>query len=104
MLFKIAKYGLIVLWTVGKNQQKRVTLDMVNKAPLQLDYGQGNSDRSVQNKYFAGRNVYNVYVNHSNVYGASQSAWGQWLKDSNMCKPVVAGRTFVHVVKQNAYT
>ena len=56
--------------------------------------------------YFV-RHVYNSSIDILDVnkaYKAPFSLWKQWLLDSNTCKPMVPGRTFADVVKQNAYS
>ena len=59
------------------------------------------------NKIFQGRFVYNTVMNVSDVQTANRALhliWKQWLTGSNMCKPLVPGRTFADVDKQNAYS
>ena len=53
------------------------------------------------------RHVYNSTIDVLEVKKAFKAPfplWKQWLLDSNTCKPVVPGRTFADVVKQNAYS
>ena len=51
--------------------------------------------------------MYSTVSNVSSVqkaYKASPSLWKQWFTESNTCRPVIPGRTFADVVKQNAYS
>ena len=78
---------------------------MVNEVTLQPGRARDSVNRNVDK--FSSRCVYNTVIDVSDVHKgnkAPHSVWKQWLSESNTCKPVVTGRTFADVVKQNPYS
>ena len=80
---------------------------MVKEVISQPGYARETVAGTKNKKIRPGRHVYNSNIDVLDVkkaYKASFALWKQWLLDSNSCKPVVPGRTFADVVKQNAYS
>ena len=80
---------------------------MVKKVTSQPGCAQEVSGKVENKKTYSSRHVYNSRLDvlgTQQAYKAPFALWKQWLTDSNTCKPVIPGRTFADVVKQNAYS
>ena len=80
---------------------------MVNEVMLQPGYAREGPVNFVNKRNYSSRYIYNSNINlldTEKAYKASVSLWKQWLNDIVTCTPVIPGRTFADVVKQNAYS
>ena len=75
---------------------------MVIEVTLQPGYAREVPVKIVNKQIHPSRHVYNSSIDVPGIEKAPFSLWKQWLSDSNSCKPLVPGRTFADVVKQNA--
>ena len=106
VLPRMARSMPTVQWTANRNEQKRVTLCMVNTAQLQPDYVQDQVHNETFSSQYPCRYVYNSSVKQSivvNEFVAQKYTWQKWFSDSNSFKPVNSSITFADVVKNNVF-